>query len=142
MDYRLDYCNDLDKIEDGISGRTMIYEEAIVYNTEPVDINHEGFYACEIGFINANVEIIIDVIAIDDCVSDDLWSDEAGRWVSYDCDLDFFLLNKDNYLNFVQGESYIETNSLYNFWSGSGSCLLYTSPSPRDGLLSRMPSSA
>ena len=25
---------------------------------------------------------------------------------------------------------------------GSGSCLLYTSPSPRDGLLSRMPSSA
>ena len=26
--------------------------------------------------------------------------------------------------------------------NGSGSCLLYTSPSPRDGLLSRMPSSA
>ena len=26
--------------------------------------------------------------------------------------------------------------------SGSSSCLLYTSPSPRDGLLSRMPSSA
>ena len=26
--------------------------------------------------------------------------------------------------------------------SGSQSCLLYTSPSPRDGLLSRMPSSA
>ena len=31
----------------------------------------------------------------------------------------------------------------YSSWgSGSGSCLLYTSPSPRDGLLSRMPSSA
>ena len=27
-------------------------------------------------------------------------------------------------------------------WGGSGACLLYTSPSPRDGLLSRMPSSA
>ncbi len=26
--------------------------------------------------------------------------------------------------------------------SANGSCLLYTSPSPRDGLLSRMPSSA
>ena len=26
--------------------------------------------------------------------------------------------------------------------SSGGSCLLYTSPSPRDGLLSRMPSSA
>ena len=25
---------------------------------------------------------------------------------------------------------------------GDGDCLLYTSPSPRDGLLSRMPSSA
>ena len=28
------------------------------------------------------------------------------------------------------------------FFGGIGSCLLYTSPSPRDGLLSRMPSSA
>ena len=27
-------------------------------------------------------------------------------------------------------------------WTYGGSCLLYTSPSPRDGLLSRMPSSA
>ena len=27
-------------------------------------------------------------------------------------------------------------------WDTEGSCLLYTSPSPRDGLLSRMPSSA
>ena len=29
-----------------------------------------------------------------------------------------------------------------NQWSNAPSCLLYTSPSPRDGLLSRMPSSA
>ena len=27
-------------------------------------------------------------------------------------------------------------------WGGAYTCLLYTSPSPRDGLLSRMPSSA
>ena len=27
-------------------------------------------------------------------------------------------------------------------WTGKITCLLYTSPSPRDGLLSRMPSSA
>ena len=27
-------------------------------------------------------------------------------------------------------------------WDDAGPCLLYTSPSPRDGLLSRMPSSA
>ena len=31
---------------------------------------------------------------------------------------------------------------LYGHNGGGGSCLLYTSPSPRDGLLSRMPSSA
>ena len=132
MDYRLDYCNDLDKIEEGLSGRTIFYEEEIIYNTEPVDITHEGFFACEIGFINANVEIIIDVIAIDICKSDDAvdeQADEDGRYASYDCGLDFFILNKDNYLNFVQGESYIETNSLYNFWSGSGSEQIYASSS-------------
>ena len=28
------------------------------------------------------------------------------------------------------------------FWQYNNTCLLYTSPSPRDGLLSRMPSSA
>ena len=33
-------------------------------------------------------------------------------------------------------------NELYTFPSGGHTCLLYTSPSPRDGLLSRMPSSA
>ena len=32
-------------------------------------------------------------------------------------------------------------NNYYEFGTGK-SCLLYTSPSPRDGLLSRMPSSA
>ena len=35
-------------------------------------------------------------------------------------------------------------NTGFSFGTGSGfgPCLLYTSPSPRDGLLSRMPSSA
>ena len=31
---------------------------------------------------------------------------------------------------------------LEDLWNDTCSCLLYTSPSPRDGLLSRMPSSA
>ena len=30
----------------------------------------------------------------------------------------------------------------YSVFASSRTCLLYTSPSPRDGLLSRMPSSA
>ena len=33
-------------------------------------------------------------------------------------------------------------HTLFQFYVSNGSCLLYTSPSPRDGLLSRMPSSA
>ena len=33
-------------------------------------------------------------------------------------------------------------SSIFNKTNASPSCLLYTSPSPRDGLLSRMPSSA
>ena len=46
---------------------------------------------------------------------------------------------------------YIFADNIYNFLvqpyasaveGDAGSCLLYTSPSPRDGLLSRMPSSA
>ena len=32
--------------------------------------------------------------------------------------------------------------SIFNAAPYAGGCLLYTSPSPRDGLLSRMPSSA
>ena len=34
------------------------------------------------------------------------------------------------------------TNWIYDLGSDLSTCLLYTSPSPRDGLLSRMPSSA
>ena len=36
----------------------------------------------------------------------------------------------------------IDTSQSYEFTDWSKVCLLYTSPSPRDGLLSRMPSSA
>ena len=51
-----------------------------------------------------------------------------------------------------KGESLADTVKVMSIYSdvlvlrhtldGSSSCLLYTSPSPRDGLLSRMPSSA
>mgnify|MGYP003685337367 CR=1 FL=1 len=42
----------------------------------------------------------------------------------------------------IEGPTKIgKNNHIYSFAS-IGGCLLYTSPSPRDGLLSRMPSSA
>ena len=37
-----------------------------------------------------------------------------------------------------RGNDYIDLSEIYDYKD----CLLYTSPSPRDGLLSRMPSSA
>ena len=41
----------------------------------------------------------------------------------------------------IQAET-IDPNSAEGFVALNRNCLLYTSPSPRDGLLSRMPSSA
>ena len=43
----------------------------------------------------------------------------------------------------VQTEDFANAEELFNSdYAYFSSCLLYTSPSPRDGLLSRMPSSA
>ena len=41
-----------------------------------------------------------------------------------------------------QGGMFFDTPDGSAFLRGAKGCLLYTSPSPRDGLLSRMPSSA
>ena len=40
------------------------------------------------------------------------------------------------------GLRFLNENDAVEFEIQDGDCLLYTSPSPRDGLLSRMPSSA
>ena len=42
----------------------------------------------------------------------------------------------------VAGQDALQQQAQNLATQGVGSCLLYTSPSPRDGLLSRMPSSA
>ena len=66
---------------------------------------------------------------------------------------DFFLVNmtkKGEILNienlgtsnFDSGKSIMELDDGSHYLLGHTTCLLYTSPSPRDGLLSRMPSSA
>ena len=44
--------------------------------------------------------------------------------------------------NFLCSQGPLQTKSSISFVPGVNTCLLYTSPSPRDGLLSRMPSSA
>ena len=70
---------------------------------------------------------------------DRLWkkgesSGNVQRLISlhYDCDADAILARVE-----PSGPSCHRGD-----WSCFGACLLYTSPSPRDGLLSRMPSSA
>ena len=53
--------------------------------------------------------------------------------------------NATRYLTMVveRGDIKYDENYIFVLWySLNSSCLLYTSPSPRDGLLSRMPSSA
>ena len=50
------------------------------------------------------------------------------------------LSNPDNHID-GDFENAITAEGLSKTYQASG-CLLYTSPSPRDGLLSRMPSSA
>ena len=52
-----------------------------------------------------------------------------------------------NYLNYedlidLEKLLNIDDTNLYNFYTGAETCLLYTSPSPRDLSTSRMPSSA
>ena len=50
----------------------------------------------------------------------------------------------DNCGYVMEGKSYVlnEIGERFLLAAGTKFCLLYTSPSPRDGLLSRMPSSA
>ena len=52
--------------------------------------------------------------------------------------------NVINSLNSFNKYSNLNTNliNVFGEWDNYKACLLYTSPSPRDGLLSRMPSSA
>ena len=52
------------------------------------------------------------------------------------------VIKKFNNIGVRQVFSSIRLNNLCFFGGNNYTCLLYTSPSPRDGLLSRMPSSA
>ena len=56
-------------------------------------------------------------------------------------DAGYFFLSTDMRVR-VDGETTNDVGSDIDYDDTFGICLLYTSPSPRDGLLSRMPSSA
>ena len=65
------------------------------------------------------------------------------KWAMIDAHTRIAILGKDQVITDIPEKS--ELSKLYpekNYDKPHRSCLLYTSPSPRDGLLSRMPSSA
>ena len=45
--------------------------------------------------------------------------------INDNCNFEFFILDKDNYQNFLNGESYRHTNDLANTWFGVGSEQIY-----------------
>ena len=64
---------------------------------------------------------------------------------------DYFFVNEEEFQRLIKNEEFLEYAKVFNNFYGTSrtpvinelnNCLLYTSPSPRDGLLSRMPSSA
>ena len=57
-------------------------------------------------------------------------------------ELDMKKENKGHLIHIPEEGYLLEPNKLYLGRTQEYTCLLYTSPSPRDGLLSRMPSSA
>ena len=67
----------------------------------------------------------------------DFWFKETPPKKKFQKHKDFDALIKKNFLKDYE----LAGSNEYDDWQDSP-CLLYTSPSPRDGLLSRMPSSA
>ena len=64
--------------------------------------------------------------------------DSAKHYATESCRAHFESAHKPATPEFVKDMK----ESISFYWNQQKRCLLYTSPSPRDGLLSRMPSSA
>ena len=62
--------------------------------------------------------------------------------MSYTPQVDDYVKWTDSLGRVTEGWVYFVDSAYITIEVGVKSCLLYTSPSPRDGLLSRMPSSA
>ena len=74
------------------------------------------------------------------CNEDEIVRYEGGKWI---CSEDLgYTLNSSEVWDIISNEFNEVKDELEEAKNITDSCLLYTSPSPRDGLLSRMPSSA
>ena len=125
------------------------------YTFEPVFIDARSSFDPDGGDVECRFEVesrpgLIDVITTPDCYFSWNWSDD-GDWLLTttvtDDELDstvlvnnVTILNQAPFINLSHpNEVAVESSITID---ASESCLLYTSPSPRDATLSRMPSSA
>ena len=98
-------------------------------------IEGDRVFWCEVPQLRKLIDAIAGSVADDEAVYFYLWqclqNDPNNQLV------------KSHWMVFLQYRSCMVTQRVYqNVGHRIDACLLYTSPSPRDGLLSRMPSSA
>jgi hypothetical protein len=128
-DYDLDDSKEIERLKENVAAYLDSGEaEALSLNEDLTGINPEGieieienkiFTAEDIDYINKDIDKIINE------------NFKTG---------DIILLLKTNGDGYFEYEKNPDINEIKIGYSAC--CLLYTSPSPRDGLLSRMPSSA
>ena len=112
--------------------RAALAEEVLAHIPNVEIVGFENLLAEFVKEHNANV-ILRGLRAVSDFEYEFQLADMNRRLVPQ---AESLFLTPDNHL------SYISSTLIREIAALDGNCLLYTSPSPRDGLLSRMPSSA
>ena len=105
-----------------------------------VDIDDGNWHRVTVQVIGQKIRIDIDGNQIiNSSYSDTTFTVGGVGYISYDGTVEFNNLEVQE----IPSTTFLDTLNLDGISEGaSDTCLLYTSPSPRDGLLSRMPSSA
>ena len=135
--FEIEYSNEFQ--ENGFDGRVLLMISNN-NNTEPrfqINDNHntQMIFGIDVNSWNANEKIIIDAEAFGYPIKSINDIEEGEYYVQA-------LLHKYETFNLSTGYTVKLPMDQGEGQKWNISCLLYTSPSPRDGLLSRMPSSA
>ena len=94
------------------------------------------------GFIGSNLIKNLNALGFAEILAVDNHDDEDLKENIKDCQISEYL-GIDEFLTLIKNRNLdSEIKTIFHQGACSNTCLLYTSPSPRDGLLSRMPSSA
>ena len=126
----------------------MVYPDSIVYEfllesrVDKFDLNFVmgepvGYKLKSTNYIEEN---ITETYRKADHITNNYPLEMVPPYLSFDVPFDWIWVNYNPNSLWNSLEKYIDDNG--NILNKVGSCLLYTSPSPRDATLSRMPSSA